>query len=75
MGDDKIGRVIAKPGNVVRVCATCHRALAVASAISISLMISDAPVIGDMAISAKEKGWADRVRRFLEAELKRADIT
>jgi hypothetical protein len=28
-----------------------------------------------MAVSAKEKEWADRVRRFLKAELKRAGVT
>jgi hypothetical protein len=28
-----------------------------------------------MAISAKEKEWADKARRFIKAELKRADIT
>ena len=28
-----------------------------------------------MSISAKEKEWADRVRRFLKAELKRAGVT
>jgi hypothetical protein len=28
-----------------------------------------------MAISAKEKEWADRVRRFLKVELKRAGVT
>jgi hypothetical protein len=27
-----------------------------------------------MAMPAKEKEWADRVRRFLKAELKRADV-
>ena len=28
-----------------------------------------------MAVSTKEREWADRVRRFLKAELKRADVT
>lgn len=28
-----------------------------------------------MAISAKEKEWADKARRFIKAELKRADVT
>jgi hypothetical protein len=28
-----------------------------------------------MAISAKEKEWADKLRRFIKAELKRADVT
>lgn len=28
-----------------------------------------------MSISAKEKEWANRVRRFLKAELKRAGVT
>lgn len=28
-----------------------------------------------MAISAKEREWADRVRRYIKAELKRADVT
>lgn len=28
-----------------------------------------------MAISAKEREWADKARRFLKAELKRADLT
>ena len=28
-----------------------------------------------MSISAKEKEWADKVRRYLKAELKRADVT
>jgi hypothetical protein len=28
-----------------------------------------------MAVSAKEKDWADRARRFLKAELKRAGVT
>ncbi len=28
-----------------------------------------------MAISAKEREWADKARRFLKAELKRADVT
>ena len=28
-----------------------------------------------MSISAKEKEWADKMRRYLKAELKRADIT
>jgi hypothetical protein len=28
-----------------------------------------------MPISAREREWADRVRRFLKAELKRADVT
>jgi hypothetical protein len=28
-----------------------------------------------MAISAKEKEWADKVRRYIKAELKRADVT
>ncbi len=27
-----------------------------------------------MAMPAKEKEWADRARRFLKAELKRADV-
>ena len=31
--------------------------------------------VNDMAISAKEKEWADRVRRFLKAELKRRSVT
>ena len=28
-----------------------------------------------MSISAKEKEWADKVRRYIKAELKRADVT
>lgn len=28
-----------------------------------------------MAISTKEREWADKARRFLKAELKRADVT
>lgn len=28
-----------------------------------------------MAISAKEREWADKARRYLKAELKRADVT
>ncbi len=28
-----------------------------------------------MSLSSKEKEWADRARRFLKAELKRADVT
>lgn len=28
-----------------------------------------------MTISAKEREWADKARRFLKAELKRADVT
>ena len=28
-----------------------------------------------MAISAKEREWADKTRRFLKAELKRAEVT
>jgi hypothetical protein len=28
-----------------------------------------------MAISAKEREWADRVRRYIKAELKRANVT
>ena len=28
-----------------------------------------------MGIAAKEKEWADKVRRFIKAELKRADVT
>jgi hypothetical protein len=28
-----------------------------------------------MPVSVKEKEWADRARRFLKAELKRADVT
>ena len=28
-----------------------------------------------MAMSDKEKEWADRVRRFLKAELKRAEVS
>ena len=28
-----------------------------------------------MAISDKEKEWADRARRYIKAELKRADVT
>lgn len=28
-----------------------------------------------MAVSAKEKEWADKARRYIKAELKRADVT
>ena len=28
-----------------------------------------------MSISAKEREWADKMRRYLKAELKRADVT
>lgn len=28
-----------------------------------------------MGLAAKEKEWADKARRFLKAELKRADVT
>jgi hypothetical protein len=28
-----------------------------------------------MAIAKSEKEWADRARRFLKAEMKRADVT
>lgn len=28
-----------------------------------------------MSISSKEKEWADKVRRYLKVELKRADVT
>lgn len=28
-----------------------------------------------MPISSREKEWADKVRRFIKAELKRADVT
>jgi hypothetical protein len=31
--------------------------------------------LAGVAISAKEKEWADRVRRFLKVELKRAGVT
>ena len=28
-----------------------------------------------MGLSAREKEWADKARRYLKAELKRADVT
>jgi hypothetical protein len=53
---------------------TCSSDTCQSESIVYDLFHSDV-IGGKMAISAKEKELADRVRRFLKAELKRAGVT